>query len=409
MVDIDERESRDMVLATARAAGFPVTDAQLARWHRAGLLAKPTVRSRGRGLGTESLYPAGTGARLVRIATVHAREHRLAYAAWRLWWEDGGPLSVPAREHLRRTGAWMDESKRAVADLVRRDAEGDPEAAALVDGVYQAAERGRLSGPLAAARKRTGTDRFSSVARVLLEIAGGSFTGYATDPTSGESADDEAIFENALGLTRARTDRFGSAGPWLEGETGPDLMRLASLMSSHSFAAAAATSDADLDAARRELRAFVEVISGAALLAARLFRPDAGAFAGIASGLAQMDHPRAQAFLLLAWSILGADDTLRPGMNELVGLAPRVEATTALFAIIEEIRIAVPTLGEAWSDERLGSAQGDAEQAAAMLTEIRDAAGEHRAEVDEGLARHPELPELIAAAEAEGEAEAVSG
>jgi hypothetical protein len=78
-------ESKEELLAAAAKAGFEVSEAQLARWHRSGLLPRPQVRSLGRGKGTESLYPPGSSDRLVRVAELHVEEHRLANAGWRLW------------------------------------------------------------------------------------------------------------------------------------------------------------------------------------------------------------------------------------------------------------------------------------------------------------------------------------
>src|SRR5438105_15226652 len=101
-------ESKDELLAAASNAGFEVSEAQLARWHRAGLLPRPQVRSLGRGKGTESLYPPGTRQRLIRVAQVHVEEHRLANAAWRLWWEDGGPLTKSARRFLSQMAGGLD-------------------------------------------------------------------------------------------------------------------------------------------------------------------------------------------------------------------------------------------------------------------------------------------------------------
>src|SRR5581483_5237927 len=104
------------LLAAASNAGFEVSEAQLARWHRARLLPRPQVRSLGRGQGTESLYPIGRSQRLVRVAQVHVDEHRLSNAAWRLWWEDGGPLTSSARRFLVKVASGLDKQREYVAD-----------------------------------------------------------------------------------------------------------------------------------------------------------------------------------------------------------------------------------------------------------------------------------------------------
>jgi len=80
-------ESRDQVLAYAAGFGFAVSAAQLARWHRAGILPSPRQRSLGRGRGTETAYPPGTSLQLVALCKVKEHERRLSKIAFQLWWE----------------------------------------------------------------------------------------------------------------------------------------------------------------------------------------------------------------------------------------------------------------------------------------------------------------------------------
>ena len=83
--------TREQVLLAAAGAGFPITGDQLARWHRAGLLPRPRQRSLGRGLGTVTIYPAGTVEQLVALCRVRQQHRSLTRAAFQLWW-DGFPV-----------------------------------------------------------------------------------------------------------------------------------------------------------------------------------------------------------------------------------------------------------------------------------------------------------------------------
>jgi hypothetical protein len=136
------------LLAAVRAAGFLVTDAQLARWHRAGLLERPRVRSLGRGLGTQTLYGPNSVARLIRIAEIHEHEHRLRDVAWRLWWEDGGAISAPAREYLEAVAENLDRQRKEVLSLVERDAVGNEQAAGQMDELFRLNRSGFHAGCL---------------------------------------------------------------------------------------------------------------------------------------------------------------------------------------------------------------------------------------------------------------------
>jgi len=111
-------ETREQLLAAASAAGLAVSHAQLARWHRVGLLPRPQVRSLGRGRGTVSLYPPGSGQRLVRVAQLHQRERRLTSVAWRLWWDDGGPAPAPARELLAQVAQRWEQHRTHLTKLL---------------------------------------------------------------------------------------------------------------------------------------------------------------------------------------------------------------------------------------------------------------------------------------------------
>jgi hypothetical protein len=80
-------ESRDDLIKSAASLGYAITAAQLARWHRAGLLPRPSQRSLGRGRGTETVYPGGTSVQLVALCHRKEEERRLDRLAFGLWWD----------------------------------------------------------------------------------------------------------------------------------------------------------------------------------------------------------------------------------------------------------------------------------------------------------------------------------
>lgn len=384
-------ETKDELLAAVAEAGLSVSDAQLARWHRSGLLPRPEVRSLGRGRGTQSLYPAGSARRVVRVAQVHAAEHRLAHAAWRLWWEDGGALSDAAREFLMKVARDLEHQRGELVALVEGDVAGDPETVARMDELHRASQDDRLPQPLSEARRRVGARRFPTVTRILLEIATNRFGGFEDDPETGES--DGVLVEKSWGLERARTDRLASAGPWLDDDIAPSLTHLASLIAATTLTSLADESDERLDLARNELVAFMVTIGAAAQFLERLFGPDAFGY-GMVRRLFNLSTPRAQAAALLGWLTLSQDKALRDGMLAFVGLQPQAEATHELFEVMAELRQAVPALAEVLSTERLATAQVDAREDERLREEIRAVADANRAEVDAFLSRFPELDEL---------------
>lgn len=381
-------ESKEELLAAAASAGLEVSDAQLARWHRAGLLPRPQVRSLGRGKGTESLYPPGSSERLVRVAQVHVEEHRLSNAAWRLWWEDGGPLTKSARQFLSQVATGLDKEREYVVDLVERDAAGDPTAVEEMDKLLNSMERGRLPQPLGQARRRSGTSQFPTVGRIILEIIADRFQGFRVDPETGEN--DGALLERSWGLDRARTDRLAAAGPWLEGDLAPDLTRLGHLLAATPMVELAQRPDAMLDAARIEAKAFLTTITIAARVFGRVFDKDAFGY-GMLGDLFSLKKGKGQATLLLGWLLLRQDESLHEGMRQMAGLSEQAKAMERLLEISEDLRQEVPALSNALSPERLGAAQLSAEGSEELREEIRTLANANRKDVDAVFARYPDL------------------
>jgi hypothetical protein len=395
-------ESKEELLAAASNAGFEISEAQLARWHRAGLLPRPQVRSLGRGKGTESLYPIGSSQRLVRVAQVHADEHRLSNAAWRLWWEDGGPPTNSARRFLVKVASGLDKQREYVADLVERDAAGDPNAVEEMDKLLNAMERDRLPQPLGQARRRSGTNQFPTVGRMILEIVADRFDGFDVDPETGE--DDGALLERSWGLERARTDRLAAAGPWLEGDLAPDLARLGHLLAANPMLELAQQPDTKLDAARIEAQEFLTTITTAARMFARLFGKDAFGY-GMLGDLFSLSKGEGQAMLLLGWLLLRQDESLHEGMRQMAGLSNQARAMERLYEISEDLRQEVPALSETLSPERIGSAQLSTEGSEQLREEIRTIANANRQEVDAVLARYPDLEAVQQAASASDSSE----
>ncbi len=384
-------ESKEDVLEAARAAGIAVTDAQLARWHRAGLLPRPDVQRLGRGKGTRSLYPAGTSARLIRVAKVHQQEHRLGHAAWRLWWEDGGPLSAPACTFLIGVARRLDVQREQIVQLVDGDAVGDSDAIREMDELYSSMENDRLPQPLGQARSRVGTTQFPTVGRMLLELVADRFEGFQADPETG--VDDGALLEKSWGLDRARTDQLANAEPWLDGDLAPGLTKLSRLIASTPQLELAQSADTVLDVARVELKEFLVTITTTARMLEILFGPGAFGY-GMFGQLFDLASAKGQATALLGWMLLRQDEGLHAGMRQFASLSPQAQATERLFDITNQLRDEVPELADVLSPERLGAAQLNAGENERLRDEIRAIADANRTRVDRFLARFPDLDEL---------------
>ncbi|MDQ6834485.1 MAG: hypothetical protein M3008_13895, partial [Chloroflexota bacterium] len=92
MSDIVVGESVEEVIETTVSHGFPVSDTQLVRWHREGLLPPigkeiPRLFPGRTGRGSETIYPPGTGAQAAALRRALKEKRDLSRAGWVLWWQ----------------------------------------------------------------------------------------------------------------------------------------------------------------------------------------------------------------------------------------------------------------------------------------------------------------------------------
>ncbi len=91
--------SREQVIAYAAERGILISAAQLARWHRAGLLPRPRRLHLGRGKGTQSVYPVVAAPQALGLALSSRRHRGLDAMAWYTWLQ-GFPLTERIRASL---------------------------------------------------------------------------------------------------------------------------------------------------------------------------------------------------------------------------------------------------------------------------------------------------------------------
>ena len=387
-------ETRKQLLDTAANAGYPLSPPQLGRLHRAGLIPAPEVQALGRGRGTASRFPPGSAARLVRVAKVHAKVHRLADLAWRLWWEDGGEIPPPALGALRRVAASIDAERDGLATLLEGNEAGTSEGVAGLDKLYADAERSRLPGPLAELRRNVGREHFGSVVHGLGAVAAGR-------PQDTAHSDEEldVLMRRTFGFDPAQPDREDEES---HGEDGQplDLEALAELCAAHSMTELANADDAELDQARVQARSLIAVLSAAASLFDRFGGPGTPSL-GAASRLLAGERPHDQMLFLLSVLTLRRNEELREGLEEIRSVsAPQAVTTDQMYVLLRTMREEIPALAWPMTDDRLAAAIHDSDAAAALHVEISRLREDKPEQFDAFFAAHPEANELIAAFQA---------
>jgi hypothetical protein len=380
-------ETKEEVLATIRAADYEMSDTQLARRQRHGLIAHAKVRPLGRGRGSVSLYPVGTGARVVRTLELGPGGSSFDKLAWRVWWEDGGELVPLVRDRLRRDAARWETELSRLADLLAAEDAGEQAAASEMEQTYIAASEERMPTTLGRARRNVGGARFATVFRVLAEVATGTFEGYA-------DAESELAFEQALGIDHARADRLAGGEPWFEGSSDQDLARLSSAFGRRSLGDLADADAEHLDIARQEIRVFFQIFEAVRSSIGAVLAGDA---LGLGTVVAVLDgQPEGlQPFIVLMWLALRADPLLREGMATTMAALPNALAARDSFEAIRVLRAEIPAFASVITDEALGAALLDTARGERLRAELADVSSKNQAAVDHFIEQHPELASAL--------------
>lgn len=386
-------EARDELLGLAAAAGFDVSATQLARWHRAGLLPQPKQRSLGRGRGTETIYPPGTGDQLLALCEQLRRDRRLTVATWALWWA-GFPVPMTAvRRVLNEAAARFDVASTQLGSLIDH-----PRARRSITDVADEMALGRTDAKsLRQARKRTGRSAYSTVARVVLEIAAGRFTGFEMDVAGDATNSDAKVVERGLGLERARSDALADAEPWLSGPLDESLADVSDLVRAHPFAeVVAGADDAELVIRRDELRLLLALIGDAGEAFDDTFGRDAFGFGSVARMSAAM-RPTDRIGLFVGWVLFRryGDDRVETGYAAMARAAESWErdAVPAQRAL-EALRQEVPGFAELASPSRARRALRSRSRQEQWFADVRAFRASHAAELDAYFASHPEFANL---------------
>ncbi len=198
-------ETAEDLMRAVKEAGLSVSSQQVARWHRTGLLPKPSQRSLGRGRGTQTVYPPGTTRQLVALIHLHKRHRYLDDVGWRLWWH-GFPVS---ERHwlgsLRHAASCFSDIRDKAGQALALLESGDEDEADMVFADMETAVA-NSSAPkfVKHLRKRVGRKNFISFLCFLMKVVDGSI-GDPPDATDDcDNARDLRIVAGATGLDRSQ-------------------------------------------------------------------------------------------------------------------------------------------------------------------------------------------------------------
>src|SRR5258708_1092848 len=197
----DKGETAAYLLALAEQNNWPLTASQLRRLHLEGLIERPIQEHPEGRIGSETIYPKGTGEVLLAICSRHHQKRSFSALAWQLWWDGYSIPLTRVRVDLQKTReGW----ERLQCRLSRPGMKGLSRFAWRVLE-KMVAHRFRDAFPNQA-RKRVGAVSFDTFLRILLEIAVGNFQGYADDH-AGSREEEQQIMVKGFDLRRTEIDR----------------------------------------------------------------------------------------------------------------------------------------------------------------------------------------------------------
>jgi hypothetical protein len=255
-----DSEHPDFILEYARQRGWTISRAQLERRHRAGVVGRPRQHGRGRGLGTVTIYPAGTAELLVAGLEIGGMRMPLRQLAFEMWLR-GLPVPIEGvRAYLSALATLHDR----LAALIRFLGFGR---AALPERALRFVERiARAQAPatMRSMQRRLGSaERVETLLRTTIEMTGGVYRPPERERVLGDSDDEGRLVETALDLEKARTEAPIGLRPWLQGSASEGLVTSSRLYAGHWGRDLAVMSSADLERGRErwlQLRQFFDVI-----------------------------------------------------------------------------------------------------------------------------------------------------
>ncbi|MEQ9506076.1 MAG: hypothetical protein RLO80_07370 [Hyphomonas sp.] len=213
--------SASEIIERAAARGYGITQTQLARWHRAGLLPKPVRVHPGR--GSVSKYPGGAQFLAIEIADLLQRKPKrnLDWVGWQLWMF---AMEVPERywrPHLRR--AFNQNRDAANKFLALLDTDDDERQAEIIKAFLRADD---IPDSVRRMRKTVGEKDFGLFLVFMSNVLEGDPTGVSVHrgTKAGDHLAEVRMLDRAMGFVRARMDYAEGGSPWLTGDSS-DIFR----------------------------------------------------------------------------------------------------------------------------------------------------------------------------------------
>ena len=373
---VDGTETAEVLLRAAVAAGYSVSRDQLVRWHRTGLLPRPSTAGLGQGRGTVTLYTVGTSRQLIALCEIRKRYRRLDDAGWLLWWQG---YAVPGRVVTR----YVQKVASRYVDLWAKALTPEGTPTELMDELLDQAHEVRLGKTLGRVRRRVGSEEFERVLEAILAVAGGG----ADQLTDSEVA----LLEHATALDRGRVSTPGSPQGWISGDFRETIVACSKVLGPCNLAALAIESDMSaLWQAASEVKSFARVILAFARLVAPVDRWAYG-FGMLGTALEEMlEKPDSQAMAVL-FLVAARAAGLGDGIDTITHLGKVADQIATMSAVLGAIRQEIPGAAEALPERLVAAAAIRPDRQAELAKRVGKLRADDPEAMDAVLARFPEI------------------
>lgn len=382
-----ERETTDYLLALAERHHFSLTADQLHRLHLEDMIERPIQAHPLGKVGSETVYPTGTGDLLLAICTLRQQKRQsFTTIAWQLWW-DGYPIPLARiRADLRKEAEQWEKMRSVISRP------GAKKLSRLARKFLEKFTFQRIKYPeLSQARKRIGCTSFATFTRIVLEIGAGSFQGYEDDG-AGSRDEEQKIMEKGFGLSQTPIDRAHNINWTTNLEQG--LIELSNLVASNPwYAWLDEVSDAELLRNRDDFRLLLTALES--LSSAIEEAAGKGAVGGLV--LYQTLYrvvKKALPFSFLSLSLLRQQ--LPTAMDEILGSAHQwLKGGKPAFVVLQQLQVEVPAIRLLLAPQRWKATMRSERAQKRHLLECQLFYEQHREELMAFWERHPEWYKAI--------------
>lgn len=386
-MDRDERETTAYLLALAKRHHFSLTADQLHRLHLEDMIAHPTQEHPIGKVGSETVYPSGTGDLLLEICILRQQKRRsFTTIAWQLWWDGQDIPLTRIRADLRKAAQQWEKMRHAISRP------GTKKLSRLAWKFLEKSTFRRFNNPeLRQARKRIGTTSFDTFTRVLFEIAAGGFQGYVDDG-AGSRDEEQRIMEKGFGLSQTSIDRAHGVN-WTQ-NLGQALIELSNLIAGSPWHAwLDEVSDEELLRNRDDFRLVLTALENLSLAI------ENAAGKGAVGGLMLYQTlcktaKKALPFSFLSLSLLR--QRLPTEIDEIVGAARQwLKEGWPAYTALQQLQVEVPAIRPLLAPQRRKVAMRSEQAQQRHVLECQLFYEQHREELMAFWKRHPEWYQTI--------------